>query len=81
MTRLTIPAIATALCISCVSVPATAKDIVLEPVACAQLYSRDFCDANARAQTPIVRQKTGTRYVDNYGWAEIEALRAFVRMR
>ncbi|MBR1157205.1 hypothetical protein [Bradyrhizobium sp. JYMT SZCCT0428] len=80
MTNFKILALGAALILSFVAKPALAEQAISEPAACAAIYPNADCTYGR-----VSRHKPGDhnrqRYASNYGWAEIQALRAFERMR
>ena len=80
MTNLKMLALSAALMLSFVAKPVMAEQAVSEPAACAAIYPNTNCTSTLVSQRKA-SDRNGPRYASNYGWAEIQALRAFQRMR
>jgi hypothetical protein len=63
-----------------VAKPVMAAQAVSEPAACAAIYTSADCTYGWVSQRKA-GYRNGPRYVSNYGWAEVQALRAFERRR
>lgn len=80
MTNLKILALSTALVVSFLTRPVMAEQAISEPAACAAIYPNADCTHGRVSQHKAV-YPSGPRYASNNGWAEIQALRVFQRMR
>jgi len=90
MTKLKILTSTAVLLSSFVATPMMAEQAVSEPGLCAQNYRNSDCNKGSDTSYAMVTQRIAAgyrnegyrpRYASNYGWAEIQALRAFERMR
>ena len=88
MTKLKILTSTAVLLSSFVPTPMMAEQAISEPGSCAQIYPNSDCNRGSNASYAMASQRRppgyrndgyGTRYASNYGWAEIQALRAFER--
>jgi hypothetical protein len=80
MTQLKLLALSAALILSFTAKPVIAEPAVSEPAACAAIHPNADCTYGSVFQRKA-GDRNGPRYASNYGWAEIQALRAFERMR